>query len=134
MVAWATGRRALALCDQCGKSMLYLGLKKNISAQRPTGLLVCEDCNDKDNPQLMLGRFKVDDPIALLQGRPDWPHTQGLAGYNPVTGLNIDFRTGGAFAAPPRNAAPVEDDIGFSISGVGLYININGGVVEAGAI
>jgi hypothetical protein len=80
----------------------------------------------------MLGRIKVDDPISLRDGRPDWPNTQGLAGYEPVTGLNITFRTGGAFAAFPMTASPTDEDTGFSISGVGLYININCGVVSAG--
>lgn len=134
MTSFASGRWALAICDNCGKSLKYLGLRKNILAQRPTGLLVCEECNDKDNPQLMLGRFKIDDPISLRDGRPDWPNTQGLAGYQPVTGLNISFFCGGAFAAMPRTAATEEEIGGFSIPGVGLYIKINPGVVDAGAV
>ena len=133
MTAWASGKHALAICDECGRTIPYLGLRKNIVAQRATGLLVCEECNDQDHPQLMLGRVKVDDPIALRNPRPDWPHTQGLAGWAPVTGLNIDFRTGGAFAAAARNAPVPEMNIGFSIVGAGLYINIHTGSVSAGA-
>lgn len=133
MTAWAAGKIALAICDNCGRTIKYRALKMNISAQRPTGLLVCGDCNDLDHPQLMLGRFRVDDPISLRNGRPDWPNTQGLAGYNPIVGTNIDFGGGLVFAAPSRDTATEEENIGFSIPGGWMYITVGAGPVEAGA-
>lgn len=129
MTAWASGKHAKALCDECGRTIFYLDLRKNVAAQRPTGLLVCEECNDKDHPQLMLGRFKINDPIALQNPRPDWPHTQGLAGYKPVTGLSIAFRTGGAFAAPSRDAPTVAENIGFAVVGPAISIKFRVGEV-----
>lgn len=62
---------ALGLCDICGFSRKLNTLQMLIYDQKPTGLLVCPECNDKDNPQLQLGRFRVDDPQSLLDPRPD---------------------------------------------------------------
>lgn len=133
MVAFASGRHAKAICDNCGRTLPYVELRKQVVAQRPTGLLVCEDCFDIDHPQLMLGRFRIEDPISLKNARPDFPQSQGLARFDPVCGLNIDFRMGQAYASPSRVVTPDDEKVGFSISGVGLYININCGIVEAGA-
>jgi hypothetical protein len=54
--------------------------------QRPNGLLVCSACLDVDNPQLQLGRLKVNDPQSLLDPRPDTgrPGSTSLFGWLPV--------------------------------------------------
>ncbi len=62
---------ALGLCDRCGFSFRLNELHDQIFDQRKTGLLVCDVCNDVDNPQLQLGRFPVFDPQSLQDPRPD---------------------------------------------------------------
>lgn len=73
----ATGRAttrpswALGLCDRCGFSFKLNELTDQIFDGRPTGWLVCPKCNDKDHPQLQLGRQRVEDPQSLAEPRPD---------------------------------------------------------------
>jgi hypothetical protein len=71
---------ALGLCDRCGFSYKLNELHAEIYDQRPNGLLVCSTCLDVDNPQLQLGRVKVDDPQSLLDPRPD-VGVQGSTSY-----------------------------------------------------
>lgn len=62
---------ALGLCDRCGFAYLLSELHVEFYDERPNGLLVCRSCLDEDQPQLQLGRFKIDDPQSLLDPRPD---------------------------------------------------------------
>jgi hypothetical protein len=77
---------ALGLCDRCGFSGKLNRLKAEIYDERPNGLLVCDACLDVDNPQLQLGRLKVNDPQSLLDPRPDTgiPGSTGLFGWMPI--------------------------------------------------
>lgn len=78
---------ALGLCDRCGFAYKLNELKSQIFDQRPTGLLVCRACLDKDNEQLQLGRYPVDDPQSLRDPRPDVgvPGSTGLFGWMPIS-------------------------------------------------
>lgn len=62
---------ALGLCDRCGFSYRLNELHEEFYDERLNGLRVCRDCLDKDQPQLQLGRIKIDDPQSLLDPRPD---------------------------------------------------------------
>ena len=62
---------ALGLCDRCGFTFKLNQLKEQIFDDRPLGILVCDACNDVDNPQLQLGRQKIFDPQTLQDPRPD---------------------------------------------------------------
>lgn len=77
---------ALGLCDRCGFTFKLNQLQVEIYDARPDGLLTCPVCTDKDNPQLQLGRYKVDDPQSLLDPRPDVgvPGSTGLFGWLPI--------------------------------------------------
>lgn len=79
-------RWALGLCDRCGFSFKLNELKVEIYDERPNGLLVCDVCRDVDNPQLQLGRMKIDDPQSLLDPRPDVSrmNSVGLFGWAPI--------------------------------------------------
>jgi len=68
---FASGKRAISLCDRCGQRYPLKKLKIQIVKQRPIGLKVCPECLDVDHPQLMLGSFPVYDPQALRNPRPD---------------------------------------------------------------
>ena len=81
---FASGKRALAICDRCGKSMNYRDLRSQVIDQRPTKILVCDGCLDEDHPQYQLGKVPINDPIALRDARPDTDPGRGLFGWNPI--------------------------------------------------
>jgi hypothetical protein len=68
-MAWANGKKALGICDQCGFQFLLSNLKKEW-----TGFKVCQECYEPKHPQLEPKRG-INEPIALLQPRPDGPQT-----------------------------------------------------------
>jgi hypothetical protein len=86
---FANGLKAIAECDRCGQQYRLKKLKIEIIKQRQYQLLVCPECWDPDQPQLMLGTFPVDDPQALRNPRKDTTYIQ--AGIN-----NDGFPTGGS--------------------------------------
>jgi NAD-dependent SIR2 family protein deacetylase len=67
---FASGRIAIAECDRCGQQYKLKQLRTEIIKQRKYELLVCPECWDPDQPQLMLGTFPIDDPQALRNPRP----------------------------------------------------------------
>lgn len=81
---YATGKRALAICDRCGFSIKYQDLRVQVIDARPVKLLVCASCLDQDHPQLQLGKVPVNDPQALRDARPDINRDVGLFGWQPV--------------------------------------------------
>lgn len=67
---FATGKYAIALCDRCGRQVMYRELRAQIVNMSTTGLLVCDDCLDQDHPQYQVGMWPIDDPQALRDPRP----------------------------------------------------------------
>ena len=84
MAKFASGKKAVAVCDRCGQKYPYKKLKAEIHNQRPNGLRVCSTCLDQDHPQLQLGRQRVTDAQSLRHPRPE-------ATDSPTT--NTDFDT-----------------------------------------
>ena len=75
-MAWANGKWALGICDQCGFQFLLNDLKKEW-----TGFKVCQECYEPKHPQLEPKRG-INEPIALLQPRPDGTQTVSVSlGY-----------------------------------------------------
>lgn len=92
---YAAGKRALAICDRCGRTCKYRELKYQIFNQQNQQIRVCPSCLDQDEPQLQVGRIPVNDPQALYQPRPDTgisgnedTNSRWLFAWNPV-GANI---------------------------------------------
>ncbi len=89
---------ALGLCDRCGFAFRLNQLHDQIFDERKTGLLVCDVCNDVDQPQLQLGRTPINDPQSLLDPRPDTgvPGSTGLFGWMPISNplTNIQCQVG----------------------------------------
>lgn len=77
---------ALGLCDRCGFPYALNDLHEEYYDERPNGLLVCSTCLDRDQPQLQLGRQKIDDPQSLLDPRPDTGYlgSTGFFGWMPI--------------------------------------------------
>jgi hypothetical protein len=84
MSNFATGKHALAECPRCAQTKPYLELKEEIFNQKRTGRKVCNECFDKDHPQLQLGRLKIFDPEALKDPYPCKDEDGGALPYNPT--------------------------------------------------
>jgi hypothetical protein len=87
------------LCDRCGQQFKLKQLKTEIIKQRKYELLVCPECWDPDQPQLMLGTFPVDDPQALRNPRRDTTYF--------VSGVTVDGSLGGGSRDIQWGWAPV---------------------------
>ncbi len=81
---FARGNKAYAFCDRCYQRYDLSELKYQVVNQKPTGLKVCDECNDVDHPQYQLGKTPINDPVALLEPRPDINPGRSLPGWNPV--------------------------------------------------
>ncbi len=68
---FASGKKALGVCDICGFTYKLRELKNLVVKSRDTNLKACPECWNPDQPQLKLGSFPVDDPQALRNPRPD---------------------------------------------------------------
>jgi hypothetical protein len=94
---FASGRIAIAMCDRCGQQFKLKQLKTEIIKQRKYELLVCPECWDPDQPQLMLGTFPVDDPQALRNPRRDTTYfVSGLNDDGNLSGGSRDIQWGWA--------------------------------------
>jgi hypothetical protein len=91
----ASGKKAIAECDRCGQQFQLKKLKTEIIKQRKYELLVCPECWDPDQPQLMLGTFPVDDPQALRNPRRDTTYyTSGVTATGSLSGGSRQFQWG----------------------------------------
>ena len=94
---YASGKKAIAECDRCGQQYKLKQLKTEIIKQRKYELLVCPECWDPDQPQLMLGTFPVDDPQALRNPRRDTTYvTSGNNVAGNLSGGSRDIQWGWA--------------------------------------
>jgi len=86
---FASGKNSIAECDRCGQRFKLKALKKEVIKTKTYNLLVCPQCWDPDQPQLLLGMFPVDDPQAVREPRRDSTYLQ--------SGANVDgFPSGGS--------------------------------------
>ncbi len=87
-MSYASGKYAFGFCDRTGFRYPKKDLVQQIVNQRPTGLLVGKDVVDQDQPQLQLGKVRVDDPQALRNPRPDQSleESRQVFSFNPVGG------------------------------------------------
>jgi len=87
-LSYASGKYAFGFCDRTGFRYPKKDLVQQIVNQRPTGLLVGKDVVDQDQPQLQLGKVRIDDPQALRNPRPDQSleESREVFAWNPVGG------------------------------------------------
>jgi hypothetical protein len=87
---FSSAKHAIAECDRCGfryklKELKPLTIKNNV-----VNIFVCPTCWEKDQPQLSLGLYPVEDPQAIRNPRPDltrFPSSKSRNfqyGFNPV--------------------------------------------------
>jgi hypothetical protein len=68
---FSSGKNSIAECDRCGFRYLLTDLKREVIKTKNYELLVCSQCWDPDQPQLLLGMFPIDDPQGVRNPRPD---------------------------------------------------------------
>lgn len=84
--SFASGKKAIALCDRCGFQFKLKHLRPIIIKTKNVSLLVCPECYEPDHPQLQLGMYRIVDPQALRNPRPDSSFLQsGLNSLDPAT-------------------------------------------------
>ena len=106
-MSYAAGKYAFGYCDLTGFRYPIKDLVPQIKNGRPTGLRVGKDVVSPDQPQLQLGRLRLDDAEALRHPRPDQnlDESRKLFAWNPVgggitslgsrtVGLNIKAKSG----------------------------------------
>ena len=91
-MAYSSGKYSYGICDKTGFRYATKDLVFEFRNGSKTGLRVGVDVVDPDQPQLQLGRLKVDDPKALRNPRPDRGLDQSriLASFNPVGQVGLD--------------------------------------------
>lgn len=103
MGSYATGKRALGICDRCGFQYLLNELRKEW-----TGFKVCQECYEPKHPQLE-PRRTIDDPIALYEPRPDRP--QAMVVYVGVPN-DTSFTSSGMMPTVPSKAIVAACELG----------------------
>ena len=94
---FASGKNSIAMCDRCGQQFKLTALRKEIQKTKIYNLLVCPQCFDPDQPQLLLGMYPVDDPQAVRNPRKDTTYvTAGVNSIGSLTGGSRDIQWGWA--------------------------------------
>jgi len=94
---FASGPRAIAMCDICGFQFKLKELRTQIVKTKPVNDRVCKECWSPDHPQLQLGMYPVDDPQALRNPRNDTTYvTAGTNAAGNLTGGSRDIQWGWA--------------------------------------
>lgn len=94
---YASGKKAIAVCDVCGFQYKLNKLRKLVVNGHVTNVMACPTCWNEDHPQLQLGKYPVVEAEAVRNARPDTSYTESGSngvgsrdiywGWNPV-GLN----------------------------------------------
>ena len=84
---FASGKRAIAMCDICGFQFKLKTLKTQVVKTKRINDKVCSECWSPDHPQLLLGTFPVEDPQAVRNPRRDTTYF--------VSGVTSDGSLGG---------------------------------------
>jgi len=101
---FASGKKAIAICDVCGFQFRLKELKALVIKTKNVNVLACPECWNPDQPQLQLGMYPVDDPQGLRNPRPDSSYLQsGLLADGEPGGGSRDIQwgwnpVGGAYA------------------------------------
>ena len=75
-MAYAVGKRAIAVCDVCGFEVRHNQLRKLVVNMHLTNIMACRSCFDRDHPQYQVGRYPVVDAEAIRDPRPDTTYEQ----------------------------------------------------------
>tara|TARA_R100000935_G_scaffold18029_1_gene34879 strand:+ start:2424 stop:2762 length:339 start_codon:yes stop_codon:yes gene_type:complete len=87
---YAIGSKALGICDRCGFTYKLKELKYEVQNKTNTGLKVCYECFDPDQPQYNINSVTTLDVQSLYDPRVDTGEADSrrLGSFNPVGGGN----------------------------------------------
>jgi hypothetical protein len=106
---FASGKKAISECDRCGFRYKLKELKRLVIKTKTTNILVCPTCWEKDQPQLQLGMYPVDDPQALRNPRPDVSYWQGgMTGLKEETYGEVPSTNVLAFGTPSGGSRVIQ--------------------------
>lgn len=88
-IKFASAKNSIAQCDRCGFRYKLKQLKQLVIKTKNVNILVCPECWENDQPQLLLGMTPVNDPQAVRNPRPDLGYYQ-----SGLSGLQTDETTG----------------------------------------
>jgi hypothetical protein len=97
---FASAKNSIAQCDRCGFRFKLKQLKQLVIKTKNVNILVCPECWEPDQPQLLLGMTPISDPQAVRNPRPDSP-SYYQSGLN---GLQTDETTG---TSPSQTGVPL---------------------------
>jgi hypothetical protein len=109
MAGYASGKFAIALCDQCGQRFKLNELRKEW-----TGFKVCTECYEPKHPQLEPKRT-INEPQALLQPRPE--ARMGVTVYVGFT-ADTSFASIGMQPMPPAKPLVAGATLGTTITSI----------------
>lgn len=93
-MGYASGKHAYGFCDRCSFRYPINRLKEQYEAGEPSGLRVCPQCWEEDNPQTELGKYPLGpEQQALQNARPDKDilETRSYHAWSPVGGGVDEF-------------------------------------------
>jgi len=85
---YASAKNSIAQCDRCNFRYPLKQLKRLVIKTKNVNILVCPECWEPDQPQLLLGMTPVYDPQAVRDPRPDSP-SYFQAGLNGLQTLAV---------------------------------------------
>lgn len=98
-----------SICDRCGQKWPRIKLKAQVIAEKQTRLMVCPDCLDVDQPQLMIGKIRtISDPYPIRDPRPDINFNLAETGFgwNPIGGTGLTISMSPATTINPNSPPP----------------------------
>ena len=87
-IKYASAKNSIAQCDRCGFRYKLKQLKRLVIKTKNVNILVCPECWEPDQPQLLQGMMPVYDPQAVRNPRPDSP-SYIQAGLNGLQTLAV---------------------------------------------
>jgi len=103
---YASGKHSIAECDRCGFRYKLKELKKLTIKTKQVSIKVCHICWEKDQPQLSLGLYPVNDPQAVREPRPDNSYSQ--SGYSGLQIAQSPPNSPDAFGDPGEGSRTIE--------------------------
>lgn len=95
---YASGKYAIAECDRCGFRYKLIELKKEVVKTKLYQIKVCPTCWTKDQPQLSLGLYPINDPQSVREPRPDISYL--MSGNSGTQAVDTGSTAADAFGYP----------------------------------
>ena len=95
---FASGKHSIAECDRCGFRYKLKELKTETVKTKPYKIKVCPTCWTKDQPQLSLGLYPINDAQGVREPRPDISYL--MSGNSGTQAVDTGSTAADAFGYP----------------------------------